>query len=154
MTARKIIKLIFAVGAVGLVTLLVIVGIFWIALSRTGFQFLPNDCPGTQVEISGVVEGISGATVRINNEAYLYNGRENVVSVETQSDGSFTTKGTSIHAFICERVTVTASADGYRSQQMFYTLLDIYSEDQLVALMEKSPISLHFSFRLQPAVDN
>lgn|GEM_PF-5625446 len=114
-----------------------------------------QDCIGTSIRLTGIVENASNATIFIKGEDGLYRGESSTnLVLHTDADGRFDSGNRPLHVFMCEMLQITAAAEGFETQQLRYILLEHYSEDELIAFMRsQQPIPISLELELQEADD-
>jgi hypothetical protein len=138
--------------------LLIVVGgllLLCVAFSDFKFPILPQECNGTSVRLTGVVEGISGATVIVKGDSSLYRGSSPIdLTLITDANGRFDSGNNPLPLFLCEGLQITVSADSFETWQLHYFLFDHFSEDELVVLMNaRQPIPISLEIELEEAND-
>ncbi|MEO8394145.1 MAG: hypothetical protein ABI700_14240 [Chloroflexota bacterium] len=114
---------------------------------------LPQDCNGTSIHLSGTVQGISTGTISVKGENSLHGGSGAVdLTLTTDANGAFDSGSTRLPVFVCEILSITISAEGFKTQHMNYVLLDHFTEAELGASMASGNIlRVVLEIELQPS---
>ena len=145
--------------SLGWLTLVLIVGAAVIlVLSTSGNDaensfILPQDCNGTNIHLSGTVQGGSADIISVKGENSLHGGSGAIdLTLTTDANGDFDSGSAGLPVFVCEILSITVSAEGFETQRINYVLLDHFSEAALCrSIKSGQALPVHLDIELQPA---